>query len=121
MVIKIAGEGILYNPCPKINPYRNKEYLRFIRTKPSLKSSRYGTEFDPIEACHQNIDGGCMGGKPSDLFTIPLLKSEHALSHQAGHETFFNAVWDITEEWLMQSMLVYINEYFYQKSIGVKF
>ena len=91
---------------PKIKNYRNKRYLAFIRSKPSLKSERMGTPEDPIVASHQNFGMSGTALKSPDIFTVPVLLSEHSQQeHQRGNKTFWG------EEDLKQRCLEFINEF----------
>ena len=76
------------NPVPKIKNYRNNKYLEFIRSKPSLKSGKMGTKYNPTRACHQTFGKAGTSIKSPDIFTVPLLNSEHVVEH-LGHDTFW--------------------------------
>ena len=58
---------------PKIKPVRSKKYLAFIRDHLCAKCGAV----HEIEAAHQNIGSGKMGGKVSDLQAIPLCRTCH--------------------------------------------
>ena len=94
------------NPDPKIKNYKNERYLKFIRGKPSLKSGRTGTPYDPIQAWHQNFGMGGTALKSPDIFTVPLLRSEHQEEHR-GLDSFWG------NEDLKMRILEYISEYLY--------
>ncbi len=66
----------------KNKPLRSARYLSWIRSQRCVYSGRT----ENIIA-HHIIDvgmGGCMGGKPSDLFTIPLDGEVHQMLHLNG-------------------------------------
>jgi len=72
-------------PCPKIQPVRSRHYLAWIRTKPcAYCGRRYG-----IQAAHQGLGEGIMGGKVSDLRCVPLCHDCHRAEHAQGHDTFW--------------------------------
>jgi len=96
---------------PKIKNYRNPRYLKFIRGKLSLKSGRPGTPYDPIQACHQNFGMAGTALKSPDIFTVPLLRSEHPEEHQKGNDTFWRELDEEVD--LKQRCLEYINEFLY--------
>ena len=91
------------NPDPKIKNYRSERYLRFIRGKRSLKSGRIGTEENPIVAAHQDFGMCGTALKSPDIFTVPLLHSEHQEEHRDP------GFWE--DEDLKQRCLEYIAEY----------
>lgn len=96
----------MFNPQIKVQNYRNKKYLAFIRSKTSLKSGRMGTEGNPMVASHQTLGKGGTAIKAPDIQTVPLLWSEHTeQEHQKGHDTFWG------NENLELRMLEYINEF----------
>lgn len=104
---------------PKIKPYRNNEYLRFIRSKPCLKCMFRGSEDNPIIAAHQTLGyWGSTGSKPPDLWTVPLHFKCHTgdcAEHQIGNETFWQGFN------LELEVLKLINEFYYRKSQSEKF
>ena len=107
----------IMNPDLKIKNYQSERYLKFIRGKRSLKSGRMGTKEDPIQACHQNFGMGGTALKSPDIFTVPLLRSEHLDEHQKGNDTFWK---ELDEEIdLKQRCLEFINE-FLSLNIGRK-
>jgi len=91
------------NPQLKIKNYRSERYLKFIRSKRSLKSGRSGTKHDPIVVAHQDFGMCGTGLKSPDIFTVPLLHSEHQEEHRDP------GFWG--NEDLKQRCLEYINEY----------
>lgn len=91
---------------PKPKTYRDKKYLAFIRTFPSLKSGRYGTENDPMVASHQGFGKGGTALKAPDTHTVPLLHSEHLDEHR-GSQTF----WGVMYSALPLRCLEYVTEY----------
>ena len=63
----------------KNKPWRNKAYLEFVRSLPCC----YTGQTENVQA-HHLIGcgmGGTIGGKQSDIFTIPLTAEKHALFH----------------------------------------
>ncbi len=67
----------------KIKPFRNKKYLKWVRSLPCIMSGRTDNVIaHHIIACQM---GGGMGTKASDLFAIPMNTEEHARLH--GGET----------------------------------
>ena len=91
---------------PKPKTYRNKKYLAFIRTKPSLYSGEYGTGDDPIVAAHIGFGKGGMSLKSPDTQAVPLLHSEHLKEHR-GSKTFWGPQYDA----LPLRCLEYVTEY----------
>jgi hypothetical protein len=82
-------------PMPKKKAYRSKPYLKFIRSKVSLKSGLPGTENDPVIAAHQSFGKKGTGIKSPDTYTVPLLWSEHQQwEHQKGGKTFWGNQWE---------------------------
>ena len=62
----------------KYKPTRSKKYINFVKSLPCVASNA------PADWAHHVIDcglGGVMGGKVSDLFTIPLTDAQHKLIH----------------------------------------
>lgn len=96
----------MFNPQIKIRNYRNKKYLEFIRSKPSLKSGRVGTEDNLMVAAHQPLGRGGKAIKGPDIWTVPLLWDEHQQEH-CGHDSFWEG------EDLKLRILEYINEFLY--------
>jgi len=70
---------------PKTLPVRSKRYLAFVRTKPCLNCEGWVD----IQAAHQNFGYGIMGGKVSDLQTIPVCGECHRLEHSVGGKRFW--------------------------------
>jgi len=64
-------------------PYRDKEYLAFIRALPCLVC---GAESEPHH-WRKGADGGT-GMKPSDCFALPLCHEHHMEAHRVGEATF---------------------------------
>lgn len=91
------------NPIPKIKNYRSERYLKFIRSKSSLKSGRVGTKYDPMVAAHQTFGMAGKAIKSPDIFTVPLLHSEHQEEHRDPD------FWE--GEDLKQRCLEFINEF----------
>jgi len=92
---------------PKIKAYRDKNYLDFIRSKPSLASGMSGTPWDPIVVAHQGFGKKGTGIKPPDTYAVPLLYSEHQTEHQGGGKTF----WGSQYEALPLRCLEFLTEY----------
>ena len=61
----------------KQKPFRSSAYLSWVRGLPCYVSGRT----EDIQAHHVRGLGGVMGGKVSDIFTIPLNSEVHALLH----------------------------------------
>lgn len=64
---------IIYNQYQKIKPIRSQPYLAFIRTVPCVACH----QVSDAEPHHVQLDGGIIGGKCSDLWTIPLCREHH--------------------------------------------
>jgi hypothetical protein len=63
---------------------RNKKYLSWVRSQPSVISGQY-----PCDPHHLIGHGqGGMGLKASDLLAFPLTRIEHTLLHQHGWKTW---------------------------------
>jgi len=62
-----------FNPQIKIKPIESERFKKFIRGKPCRVCGTWLC----IQAAHQNVWGGVMGGKVSDLQTLPLCASCH--------------------------------------------
>ena len=75
-------------------------------SKPCFKCgiTNYHTNVVPA---HQNFDGGGMGTKASDLYTIPLCVNCHSDEHNIGHVTFWEG-YDLKLE-----CLKLINEFYW--------
>jgi hypothetical protein len=67
---------------PKELNWRCEKYLKFIRSLPCVVTGRTGSDYDQVVAHHLIGHGeGKMGGKAHDLFTFPMLSSEHQKFH----------------------------------------
>lgn len=63
----------------KIKPFRNKKYLKWVRSLPCVITGKIeNNHAHHIIACGM---GGGMGTKPSDLFVIPMDAEEHQRLH----------------------------------------
>lgn len=73
-----------------MKPYRNKKYLRWVKTLPSAISGR------PSDDAHHLIGHGQggMGTKVTDLWTFPLTRDEHAELHNIGWKEWENKYGD---------------------------
>ena len=67
--------------------WRSEAYLKYVRSLPCAINEIEGTDFDPIDP-HHIKRGSALGDgswahprKAIDLFTIPLLHSEHMRAH----------------------------------------
>lgn len=100
-------KGKLFCPMPKLTTYHNADYLKYIRTKPSLYSGRCGTPDDPIVASHQGFGKGGTALKAPDTHAVPLLHTEHQIEHQVGEKTFWGDMYDA----LPLRCLEYVSEY----------
>lgn len=62
----------------------------WINTQPCCVCHTNGTPGDPIQCAHvRSSRDGFMGGKPSDVYTVPLHWSCHTLQHQIGEKEFY--------------------------------
>ena len=70
-------------PIPKLNYWRNEDYLKWVKSQVSCISER------PADDPH-HIKGHGYGGsiKAPDWATIPLTRDEHSLFHNMGWETW---------------------------------
>lgn len=67
---------------PKDFNWRSEKYLKFVRSLPCVVTGRTGSDYDQVVAHHLIGHGeGKMGGKAHDLFTFPMLMSEHQKLH----------------------------------------
>ncbi|MFV0576031.1 MAG: DUF968 domain-containing protein [Vibrio sp.] len=72
----------LFMKRPKPQVWRSEKYLKLVRSLPCVVTGSNGTDADPVVAHH--LIGHCegkMGGKTHDLFTMPMLASEHQKFH----------------------------------------
>ena len=68
-------------------PYRSQDYLDYIRQQVCV----FCSHGPPSEPHHISwVDGGTMGGKPSDLFTIPVCRVCHDGFHRWAKEFKFD-------------------------------
>lgn len=78
----------------KHKPWRSKRYLTWIRTLPCACCGA-----TPSDAHHIIGYGGTMGGKPSDLFCMPLCRIHHQMVHENRSQFLIAQV-----KWLMQTL-----------------
>ncbi len=65
---------------------RDDRYLNAVRAKDCCACGRFG----PSQAAHVRIgNGGGIGLKPSDYFTVPLCAWCHSNQHSYGEKTFW--------------------------------
>ena len=72
------------NPCPKQTTHRDKDYLKFIRSKGCVICSRKAI------AHHEQITHRGIGTKCSDYETIPLCEECHKKRHNMGKYWFWS-------------------------------
>lgn len=65
---------------------RDRKYLDYLRTQRCVVTGQYGTEHDPVEACHIGTAG--KGIKSPDDEALPILHSIHAQMHQSGEISY---------------------------------
>ena len=70
MMRHVYAVKVNFTPGKPQKPTRDRAYLRWIRSLPSVISGRYG-----CEACHTGSHG--LSQKASDLSAIPLTRQEH--------------------------------------------
>ncbi|MDO6707951.1 DUF968 domain-containing protein [Photobacterium sp. 1_MG-2023] len=77
-----AEPPAMFMARPKANTWKSEAYLKFVRSLPCCVTGRKGSDLDPVVAHHLIGHGeGKMGGKAHDLFTMPMLASEHQKFH----------------------------------------
>lgn len=64
------------------SPYRDRQYLDWLRSQPCIITGRRGTDSDPVEAAHIGTMG--KGIKSPDYHALPISHSLHAMGHQGG-------------------------------------
>lgn len=75
---------------PKTKNLRDSRHLDFIR---SLPCCCCGKSSEPSQAAHVRLgNGGGMGMKPGDDFTIPMCAGCHHSQHQKGERAFWGDV-----------------------------
>lgn len=94
-------------------PYRNEEYLKWIRSQPCCLTKQEPFGWVPIEACHYRIgqDGGT-SLKPSDYRVLPMTSEQHRRQHAEGEETFWNRWHTDPRRLIIRHMVRYIEEKF---------
>lgn len=108
-----------FNPQIIAGPVRSKRYRAFILTLQSETGSAQAEVY-----AHQNLDGGSMADKASDLFTLPLTDAEHKDEHR-GRLKFWQGILGLHElsgyrlkeavnGWCAIRCLKHINEFFSQ-------
>ena len=87
---------MILRPDPKPpKAVRDKKYLAWILTQPSVLSGRYSSDIEQIVYAHDT--GGRMALKDDDTQALPLLATEHLggqISEHNGYRTF----WAIVEQ-----------------------
>lgn len=77
-----AEPPAMFMARPKAITWKSEAYLKFVRSLPCCVTGRKGSDLDPVVAHHLIGHGeGKMGGKAHDLFTMPMLASEHQRFH----------------------------------------
>jgi len=77
-----AEPPAMFMARPKPSTWKCESYLKFIRSLPCVVTGSKGTDLDPVVAHHLIGHGeGKMGGKAHDIFTFPILASEHTKLH----------------------------------------
>ena len=79
------------NPIPKPPYWKSRRYLYDYIIKHRSMAPR--AKADPqghVIPAHQYLDGGKMGGKPSDSRTIPLYQFEHLAEHRGDKDFWGN-------------------------------
>jgi len=91
---------------------RSKNYLKHIRSLPCLRCQTYGTDSNPIEACHESLGDGVVSGKPSDIQTYPLHAKCHREEHHVGKLTFWGGLNGVElKSFLAYHMLRYLDSF----------
>lgn len=77
-----AEPPAMFMERPKASTWQSEAYLKFVRSLPCIITGRKASDTDPVVAHHLIGHGeGKMGGKAHDLFTMPMLASEHQRFH----------------------------------------
>lgn len=90
---------------PKLKPYRNADYLKFIRSKPCWICGR-----KHVQAAHVRKPywGSGTGIKSHDLCTLPMCHC----CHRAEHDGLLNAYSDLDK---FRAIISYLMEYIESK------
>lgn len=71
-------------PITKIEPLRDPDYLKWVRTQPCIITGHRGRDVDP---CHIGTLG--RGIKSSDDEALPMRHELHRRAHDQGEMSFF--------------------------------
>ena len=87
-----------------MKPYRNRKYLDWVKTLPSVISQR------PADDAHHLIGNGysAMGTKVTDIWTFPLTRDEHTELHNIGWKAWeekYGSQWKHVAETIHLAMI----------------
>lgn len=88
----------------RMRSHRNKQYLDFVRSRPSCIS---GAEQNIVAHHVRCLGGGGTGLKPSDYLTVPLTTEEHSRLHSEGEASYWARHGLKPEEMIRMTLLIF--------------